>query len=349
MRPSMLPAAAVVALVSIVGSIGAAHGQTDRRGIDAVAVALLLVAAGALAVRDRHIAALVAFAAASAFIARGHPYGPVFAAPLVALFLAGLTPHRRRTWIVAAAGGAMFLAAAARSDHVGLVHLGLVVGWLAAFTSAAEVVRNRRVEAMERARRRSSEQRLHIARELHDVLAHDISLINVQAGVALHLVDEQPEQARIALANIKEASRDALHELRTALDVLRTGDDASRAPAPTLAGLPALVEGVRASGLDVRLDLAALPPLPAPVELAAYRIVQEALTNVTRHARATTARVAVTHDGALHVEVLDDGVGGDPVPGNGLVGMRHRATSLGGTFDAGPTRGGFAVRATLPT
>jgi signal transduction histidine kinase len=359
----VLATAALVAVVQVVGSIGATNGQTDRRSLDALAVALLLVGPAALAVRERwpHGAALVAIAATAVFLGRGHAYGPVFASPLVAMVTAGLTPRRGRTWLVGVAAVVAILVAQLvdpnRNGGVPWVHLGLVTGWVTAVLAATEVTRNRRDQAAERARaaadedrRKAGEQRLRIAQELHDVLAHDISLINVQAGVALHLVDEQPEQARTALANIKEASRDALHELRSALDVLRTGDDAPRAPAPRLDALPALVEGVRASGIEVHLELPALPTLPASVELAAYRIVQEALTNVTRHARATSAAVVLHVDDGLVVEVTDDGVGGPATPGNGITGMRERATSLGGSLEAGPVPGGgFRVSARLPT
>jgi signal transduction histidine kinase len=231
--------------------------------------------------------------------------------------------------------------------------------------AVAEVLRTRRVQQSERVAaeraardRQVGEQRLELAQELHDVLAHHISLINVQASVALHLLDERPEQARPALTNIKAASRDALHELRSALDVLRRGEAAPRSPAPRLADLTDLVEGVRASGLDVRLDVrlavrldmvAPPEPLPAALELAAYRIVQEALTNVARHAGAGRATVRLVVDDQLTIEVTDDGRGGEAPAGNGIRGMRERAAALGGTVEAGPgPDGGFRVVAHLP-
>jgi signal transduction histidine kinase len=182
------------------------------------------------------------------------------------------------------------------------------------------------------------------------VLAHNISLINVQASVALHLIDEQPDQVRPALTTIKETSRDALHELRTALDLLRRGDEAPLAPTPRLADLDRLLAGVRSSGLDVRLEHDGTPPaLSAAVELAAYRIVQEALTNVTRHAQARHVTVRIGYADGVRVEVTDDGVGGTAPAGNGITGMRERAEALGGSVETGPRPGGgFRVAARLP-
>ncbi|MBB6033419.1 sensor histidine kinase [Phytomonospora endophytica] len=210
----------------------------------------------------------------------------------------------------------------------------------------------RRRARVAEAEQRAGAERLRIAQELHDVLAHHISLINVQAGVALHLVDERPEQTRTALAAIKSASKEALGELRAALDALRNpGDEAPRAPTAGLSELPAIVDSVRAAGLDVRFDVEGEPrELGVATELAALRIVQESLTNVIRHAGATAASVTLAYDeGALRLVVADNGTGGVPVPGNGLSGMRERAGALGGTCTAGPAPGGgFAVRAELP-
>ncbi|MCU1483500.1 MAG: histidine kinase [Actinomycetia bacterium] len=354
--------AVAIGAFQLVGSFGAAGNQPDRKGMDAVAVALVLLGPLALAVRDRWpvVAVAVAMGAADVFIGLGYPFGPIFVSIVVAIVGAVMAGRARATWLTAVVGYAGFVVAeVVDPKHVGDIawlHLLVVAGFLAAVPAIAELVRTRREQLAERQRtaeedqrRRAGEQRLRIAQELHDVLAHDISLINVQAGVALHLVDEQPEQARTALANIKEASRDALHELRSALDLLRAGDDAPRAPTPRLDDLDALVAAVRGGGLDIRLDRAELPPLPTAVELAAFRIVQEALTNVTRHAHARTATVRLgLDDDALVVEVADDGLGGTAVPGNGITGMRERATALGGTLEAGPRPGGFAVTARIP-
>jgi signal transduction histidine kinase len=243
--------------------------------------------------------------------------------------------------------------------------LGLAA-WLLVIGTVAEIVRTRRERRAElahvqvqEARRRASEERLLIARELHDVLAHNISLINVQAGVALHLLDERPDQARPALTAIKDASKEALGELRSVLDVLRRSEDgvsAPRAPTAGLRDMPGLVERTRTAGLEVTLDVSGeARPVPAGVDLAAFRIVQEALTNVVRHAGTGSARVRLDYgdNDQLTVQVDDDGAGApSPVavgPGRGIAGMRERVQALGGSFEAGPRPGrGFRVRARFP-
>ena len=208
----------------------------------------------------------------------------------------------------------------------------------------------------EESRRRASEERLRIARELHDALGHHISLINVQAGVALHLMDERPEQARTALSAIKQASKEALTELRSVLDVLRQVDEqAPRTPTPTLARLEELISQSVAAGLDVRAETQGeVRPLPFGVDVAAYRIVQEALTNVARHAGPAAATVRIAYgERDVTVQVEDDGRGppshGSSGSGKGLLGMRERVATLGGELEAGPRPdGGFRVRARLP-
>lgn len=227
--------------------------------------------------------------------------------------------------------------------------------------AVAELVRVRREqwarERVERAaaeRRRVDEERLRIARELHDVLAHSISVINVQAGVGLALLDTDPEQARTALTTIKAASKEALGEVRQVLDTLRTPGDAPRAPAPGLDRLPELVEQAAAAGLAVEVAAEGTPrALPPGADLAAFRILQEALTNVVRHSSAHTARVGlIWQPRALELRVDDEGPatgGAAGGSGNGLVGMRERAAALGGTIEAGPRPGGgFRVVARLP-
>ena len=359
----MLSAAAIGAF-QVVGTFGAGENQSDRKDVDAVAVLLLLVGPAALAVRDRYPRAALAatIAATCTYIGFGYPFGPVFVSVAVAFFTVVLAGERRSAWALAVVAYAGFFVALELDDHapgdIGLLHWSLVAGWLVVVLAVPEVLRARRQQLLEQRRasdeerqRRAGEQRLGLAQELHDVLAHSISLINVQASVALHLLEEQPDRARPALTAIKDASHEALRELRTALDVLRHGDaSAPLGPAPTLAELPDLVAGWQAGGLDVRLEAPTTrPALPAAVELAAYRIVQEALTNVTRHAAARSVTVRVGYDDGVHIEVLDDGAGGRATPGNGIRGMQERAAAVGGQVEAGPRPGGgFRVAARLP-
>ena len=213
----------------------------------------------------------------------------------------------------------------------------------------------RRAEQAERtrdevARRRAVEERLRIARDLHDSLTHSISVIKVQAGVAAHLARKNGEEPSDALLAIQEASSDAVRELRSTLDVLRREEDVNGSG---LDQLPALVDRARSSGLPTTYTvLGDRRPLPPAVDQAAYRVVQEALTNITRHAGQATASVQITHDArTLTIRVDDDGAGSQrpPVPGYGLVGMRERVGMYGGAVSAAPrTGGGFEVLATLP-
>ena len=224
---------------------------------------------------------------------------------------------------------------------------------------AAQLQREQGAEA----RRIVIEERTRIARELHDVVAHRVSLMTVQAGAAKAVAAEDPEGALRAMAAVEEAGRQALDELRHLLGVLRpeTGLD-GLGPQPGLADLPRLVEQIRGAGLDVSLATDGVPAaLPARVDLFAYRIVQEALTNVLKHAGpGAHAEVRLgTEPGGIVIEVLDDGKGLEPPSaaagpfrsaGHGIVGMRERALLLGGTLDARPRPGrGFQVVAHLPT
>ena len=200
------------------------------------------------------------------------------------------------------------------------------------------------------ARRRAVEERLRIARELHDSLTHSISVIKVQAGVAAHLARKNGEEPSAALLAIQEASSDAVRELRSTLDVLRRDEDANGSG---LERLGALVRRAEASGVPTTCTIRGVErPLPPEVDQAAYRVVQEALTNVSRHAGPATATVDIEYaDELLTVRIDDDGTGSRhaPLPGYGLVGMRERVTALGGRLLAGPgADGGFTVRAELP-
>lgn len=352
---------------TVVGTTFASHGQPMARPLDALGYALLLAGPAALGVR--RVQPVLAFGLAAAalaiYLGTGYPAGPVFLAPVVALCFTISAGRRLAAYTIA---GACFAA-------VGLIHLTAHPGqpfsltgmagalaWLIAVIAASEGWRARRERlAQARAareeveRRRGSEERLRIAQELHDVLGHHVSLINVQAGVALYLMDDDPEQARTALAAIKQSSRELLHEMRATLGVLRGVDErAPHQPVPGLSRLDTLVAETRAAGLPVTVEVRGpVRDLPASVDLAAYRIVQEALTNTRKHAGPARASVVLQYrEDGLTVQVDDDGRGpGSPGSegGNGLAGMRERAQALGGTITAGPrAAGGFAVGAFLP-
>jgi signal transduction histidine kinase len=234
----------------------------------------------------------------------------------------------------------------------------LEIAWLVAAGAAGEALRQaeRRADEAERtreetARRRANEERLHIARELHDSLTHQISVIKVQAAVAVHLARKRGEQVPEALLAIEEAGREAARELRATLEALR---DDRMTPPHGLDHIPELVERARATGLDTTLTIEGQRQrVPAAVDRTAYRIVQESLTNVARHAAAATASVRIDyHPDALAIRVDDDGRATPdtvPMPGVGLLGMRERVTALGGRLRAEPRgEGGFTVHAELP-
>ncbi|MEN3608005.1 sensor histidine kinase [Plantactinospora sp. ZYX-F-223] len=218
----------------------------------------------------------------------------------------------------------------------------------------AHAEQERRLEAD----RRAAEERLQIARELHDVVAHTLTVVGVQLRVADEALDDSTDEARAALRTAQEVRARAVGDLRSLIDVLRApGDrpDADSVPAPQadLGGLAELTTRTRASGLEVALDVTGDPgTAPAPVALACYRVIQEALTNTVKHAgaRRATVRLVITPESVL-VEVVDDGSRPGPaaVPGHGINGMRERVAALGGSFTAGPADGGgYAVRATIP-
>ena len=362
---------ALITVFVLGGSRFAAAQQLERAPLDAFARVLLVVAAGLLLWRRRYPVVVVFGTAAATmlYLGAGYPYGPVFVTFAVGCFSAIVAGHRKAAWT---ALGLLWI------GHVLVAHWlyqwlppsgddaaswgseGVVAAWGVAIVALAELARTRReqwvrerAERAQVARRRADEERLRMARELHDVLAHSISVINVQAGVGLALLDSDPEQARTALTTIKAASKEALGEVRQVLDTLRTPGDAPRAPAPGLDRLPELVEQAASTGLTVRIEGEA-PKLAPGTDLAAFRIVQEALTNVVRHSGSRHARVHLAHDDGttLRLRIDDDGpaTGADAGgSGNGLAGMRERAAALGGTIEAGPRPdGGFRVLAVLP-
>ncbi|MFE6891327.1 sensor histidine kinase [Streptomyces sp. NPDC057694] len=292
---------------------------------------------------------------------------------IVALYTVGLLRPGRIAWISGAIAAATLSAAGTVLARPAAVSGDMLLWFdlLMLATGLGVVVRVRRerlasIEARAlhaeetreaEARRRVTEERVRIARELHDVVAHHITLVNAQAGVAQHLVRTDAEKAYRALGAIKETSRSALDELRATVGLLRYSDDdtpLSLAPTPGLDDLDGLVDGFRQTGQHIRVTRDGTPRQLAPAtDLAAYRIVQEALTNTHKHARASLTEVTLTYgERTLEIEVADDGHGTakqGPGTGHGLIGMRERATAFGGTLTAGPApHGGFHVHARLP-
>jgi signal transduction histidine kinase len=290
----------------------------------------------------------------------------------VALYSVGLTRGRRHQIAAGLAAAAAVVLAdifLAGDDTISwfamLGHAALVAVPLL----AAEVVRNRRsyvglllerLELAERtreeeARRRVEHERLRIARDLHDAVAHALTTINVQAGVAAHLLDRDPGNARGALRTIEEASHEALDELRAIVGILREddGDGAPLDPAPTLDAVKELVKQARTLGLEVSLDVRGERParLPEAAQLAAFRIVQESLTNARRHAAGAPARVGLSFEPERLFVTVENGPGASTNgsgAGVGIIGMQERAAAVGGALHAAPSPDGFRVTAELP-
>jgi signal transduction histidine kinase len=370
--------AATVGAVNLAVAVTADTAGTGRvpwRALDALGFLLLALGPLALVARRRWPfgVLMVAEAVSLAYSARTYPEGGTGLTVFVALYT--VAAMERRRLVVAATAATVALAVVTEVSFYratmfeGEPLYGAIVMLAAVFLG--EAVRNRRAyvaelrdraERAERtreeeARRRVDEERMRIARELHDVVSHSIGVISVQAGVAAHVLERRPDKAADALATIRQASDEALDELHAMLGVLRQPDGrAPLAPAPGLAQLDALVAQAEGAGLRVEVDARGTQGLPPAVDLAGYRIVQESLTNVVRHAAASRATVTVAADGdTLVVEVADDGTGIGSGTGNGngtrqgIVGMRERARALGGTLEAGPMpEGGFRVSARVP-
>jgi signal transduction histidine kinase len=291
-------------------------------------------------------------------------------APAVALYSLALRRGTRERGLAAVAAVVAIVAADALHGgaptvlqtlgHVLLVAIPLLIADVHRTRHANFELLQERLALAERSReqeaeRRAEQERLRIARDLHDVMAHTLTTINVQAATAAQLLDRNPAHARNALETIEDASRDAIGELRAILGVLREGTDAPLAPAPGLDQLPDLVARARADGVDVHLDLEGerAERLPDAVSLAAFRIAQESLTNARRHAAGTRVRLAVAFDPDTVTLVVENGattaatVNGTS-PGVGIMGMRERAATVGGTIDAQPVGTGFRVEARLP-
>jgi signal transduction histidine kinase len=373
LRDAAVAAGATGALVW--GAYGEAHPSTTAyfQGGNHLprtpSAAFVLVGVACLVLAWRHrspVAVLgVSVAAATAYTLLGYLNGSALVAPMIALYtLASLTDARRA--VAYGLGTLVVLGSASLAvNPLGTFGGGVtILPFMAAVVVVAGIaVANRRAyvesihdRAEQDARRRIDEERLRIARELHDVVAHTMATINVQAGVAAHVLSTRPEAVAESLQAIKTASKDGLRELRAILNVLRQADDADPTqPAPGTAQLETLITGARQAGLDTTLTVAGEPvPLPAAVDLAAYRIVQESLTNAIRHAGPATAAVSLGYSrDELRVDVTDTGRGpalaASSNGGHGLAGMRERATTVGGTLETGPgPAGGFRVAARLP-
>ncbi|MFD5452981.1 sensor histidine kinase [Streptomyces sp. NPDC003470] len=381
-HPSALDAAlaAAVLVCMVAGSFADPHGPDGVtwgvRTPDPLSLLLMVLGAAALVPRRRAPLAVLAFTGCLSIVecVTGDPRTPVVMSAVVALYTVAATTDRSTTWRVGLLTTTVLTGAAMLAGPLPWYAQDnlAVFAWTGIGATAGDAVRSRRafVRAIreraekaertreEEARRRVAEERLRIARDLHDVVAHHIALVNVQAGVAAHVMDKRPDQAKEALAHVREASRSALGELRATVGLLRQSDDprAPTEPAPGLDRLDELVATFHHAGLHIevaRADQGAT--LPAAVDLAAYRIIQEALTNVQKHAGPRAkAEVSIVRVGPnIEVTVLDDGAGGTDAPadggGHGLLGMRERVTAVRGTLTTGPRYGGgFRVHAILP-
>jgi len=355
-------------LIGWVSSAASTQSDPDFRFTprDAIFVVLLALATVPYAWRRRWAtpAFLVSLAAITMLWLLGYNAG---ALPLVLLvggsFVAMARPDREVIACAAAActcfallwwgGGAPF---DSREAVASVLALGAALALGRGAQLRVDLAEARARAAHEAAMRAASEERLHVSRELHDIVGHSLGIIAVQAGVGQHLIDTEPRRAAEALDNIARISRDALDEVREVVSTLRGGQP-SYHPAPGLDDLPALVETARLAGIKVELTL---PDDTATISrqtgMAVHRITREALTNVVRHARATATTVRVDHhDGVVDLTIRDNGSAGATATltphgtSHGFAGMRERAEALGGTVSAGPCdAGGFLVRATLP-
>ncbi len=377
-HPPVRDAVSALAITAVLlyGAYGEAHPSTTayfKAGqhlpyTPAPAFILVAVATRVLCWRRRWPVAVlgVSVAAATIYTLLGYVNGAVLVAPMIALYTVAAQSGVRRAVAYGLGTLAVLGSASIAVNPLGrfgggvdilpfmvavVVFAGIAVATRRAFTAS------RLERAEQEARRRVDEERLRIARELHDVVAHTMATINVQAGVAAHVLPTHPEAAAESLQAIKTASKEGLRELRAILNVLRQADDADPIqPAPGTAQLEALIAGARQAGLETTLTVTgAQVPLPGTVDLAAYRIIQESLTNTIRHAGPATAAVSLRyHDDELRIDVTDTGLGppADPAAnsaGHGLAGMRERAAVVGGTVETSPgPGGGFRVAARLP-
>jgi signal transduction histidine kinase len=346
-------------------SAGLVGGVVDGTAHRAVAGVLVAAHVAPLVVRQRVPMGVLAAMVLTALLAAplGVPVVVLGPGVLVALYTVGalVDPPASRWALGGALAATAIVVPAHGMDASTLVTnaVGLTVAWWLGdrARSVRQAAARERAEAADAARRVAGAERLRIARELHDVVAHAMSVIAVQAGTGRFVIDESPDVAREALANIETTSRAALDEMRRLLSVLRAEDDAAVGdlhPTPGLRDLDDLVAATAQAGVTVDVTVHGdVLALPSGVDLCAYRVVQEALTNVRRHARAEAAAVSVTYSpDCLHVVIDDDGVGVASTAssgGHGLVGMVERVGLYGGTLHAGPRPGGgFRVAAQLP-
>lgn len=359
-------ALAFAGVVIVLAAASSNEPDELSRDLDAGAAALLALGLASTWWSRRQPGAVATAVLVVSFVWYGAGYtsGLINVPVLLAFFWLGDSDDQRTKVIVTAASVAAVVVNISLVGDEGWRSAASAAGYVVMAVLFGELVRSRRLvleqyaeraqRAEQEAERRVAQERLRIARDLHDVLAHSVSAMTVQAGVALDELDRDPGAAREALRSIRGTGRRAMSEVRATVAVLR-GDEAGgrRAPAPTLRDLDELVDAAGEHGLGIEVSVAVpSAPLPEVVELTAYRVVQEALTNVVRHADARRAWVDVRDaDGALVVEVLDDGQGDGSTrsPGFGLRGMAERVESLGGQVHHGRRAdGGWTVRARIP-
>lgn len=368
--------AGLLTALAVAGHLSAAPSGSEQDA-DVLGVALAATAHLALALRRRRPVAVLALVSVATWLFWVSDYATNFdAAVLIAVYsVMANEPDRRKAWT--AAGALIGLSAVvvlsgiiSDVEDIGFGSLAAIVTVLSVATAIGDSMWNRRAylaevearaELAESERRRDAQravvdERTRIARELHDVVAHSMSVMVVQAGAARRMLAIDPDRAADALRTIETTGRESMNEMRRIVGVLRSDDQRSLEPQPDLRDIDDLVDRCRAAGMDVELRSAGtVETVPAGLSLTAYRIVQEALTNVFKHAGPASAVVTITSDERmLALEIVDDGRGASTAldagdVGHGLVGMRERIVLYGGTLTVGPRRGGgFAVTAQLP-
>jgi signal transduction histidine kinase len=353
--PTLGIAGAGLALVSLLGADRAAIDPRLQQP-DLVSVLATVVGAGALAWRrTRPVTSYAVLLGAGAVVSVGQHYIGLLSV-LLLLSLYSLAAHGRRRDALAGLGvGVVCFAALAVLDvpDLGTSDLLEALALLLAAWALGDAIRSRRRQQRDQLEAAVAEERLRIARELHDVVAHSMSLIAVQAGVGAHVIRTDVDAAQRSLEVIADTSREALEQTRSMLGLLREGTEGSRTPTRGVTDVPALIDDVRAAGLEVGLVApGGLPELDAVVSLTAYRVVQEGLTNIVKHSAAPTATVTIaTTVAGLDIDVEDPGPErptSAPPGGHGLVGLGERVALVGGTLAHGGDGPGFRLHATLP-